>query len=426
MGKKPGPHAIHRLNPLVVRNTKRPGYHADGGNLYLQVTASGAKSWVFRYRLGGRSREMGLGPLHTTDLESARGQAKRHRASLVEGIDPIEARNATRSAQLASEGAKAARKKWKWCCETYVADVKMPELSNAKHAAQWGTTLETYTYPLIGDKYVDEITLQDVLACLKPIWLTINETASRVRSRMEAVYGWAKVHGYCSGDNPARWKANLQHLLSAPDMVQDESHHPSLPYEQMGVFMAKLHEIQATNLKYKRSLSPSLALEWAILTTIRTNVIIVAEWDEVDEKKALWTAPADHMKGRFPMRVPLAPRALEILQIMKQHKAGDCNLIFQWHGTGLHATSLLRVLENMDERQPNTWIDPNMGGRRITTHGFRSTFTDWAAETTQYEFKLYDKALAHAESDQTVAAYLRGDMLAKRRQLMADWANFCS
>lgn len=148
------------------------------------------------YRLGGRSRETGLGPLHTTDLETARDQAKLHRAGLAKGIDPIEARNATRSAHLASEGAKAARKKWKWCCETYVADVKMPELSNAKHAAQWGTTLETYTYPLMGDKFVDEITLQDVLACLKPIWLTINETASRVRSRMEAVYGWAKVHGY--------------------------------------------------------------------------------------------------------------------------------------------------------------------------------------------------------------------------------------
>jgi integrase len=425
MPKKLGAHAIHRLNPLVVKNTKQPGYYADGGNLYLQVTESGAKTWLFRYRLNGRSREMGLGPTHTVDLETARSHAKEHRAELLKGIDPIDARNAARSARLAKEGSLAIRKKWKWCCETYVADVKMPELTNAKHAAQWGTTLETYTYKQIGDKYVDEITLNDVLDCLTPIWLTINETASRVRSRMEAVYGWAKVKGYCSGDNPASWRANLQHLLSAPDRVQDDGHFPSLPYSQMGAFMAKLREIQATNLRHRRSISPSMALEFAILTTVRTNTIIVAEWPEINEEKALWIATADHMKRKFPLRVPLPPRAMEILRVMKQHKKDDCDLIFQWQGNGLHATSLLNVLENMDEKQPKTWIDPHMDNRRVTTHGFRSTFTDWAAETTQYEFKVYDKALAHAEENQTVAAYLRGDMLAKRRPLMEDWARFC-
>lgn len=427
MAKLPGAHAIHKLNALVVKNTKKPGYYADGGNLYLQVSEGGAKTWLFRYRLHGRSREMGLGPLHTVDLEAARAKAKAHRGELLEGIDPIDARNATRALLLAQEGSKQVRKKWKWCCETYIAEVKMPELTNAKHAAQWGSTLEAYTYSFIGDKYVDEIKLQDVLNCLMPIWLTINETANRVRSRMERVYGWAKVKGYCAGDNPAAWKSNLQHLLSAPDKVQEDAHHPSLPYEQLPAFMAKVHEIQATNVKYRRSLSPSLALEFAILTAMRTNPVITAEWSEIDEEKALWTSTADHMKGRFPMRVPLSPRAMEILRIMKQHRdEAKSNLVFQWHGVGLHATSLLNVLENLDEKQPKTWVDPKMGGRRVTTHGFRSTFMDWAAETTQYDFKLYDKALAHAETNQTVAAYLRGDMLAKRRPLMLDWAEFCA
>jgi integrase len=426
MPKKPGAHAIHRLSALVARNLKKPGRYADGGNLYLQVSTGGAKSWLFRYDIDGRSREMGLGPLHAIDLDAARSLAKIYRGQLLHGVDPIDARLAARSVQLAEEGARHARKKWKWCCETYVADVKVPELTNAKHAAQWGTTLETYTYPKLGEKWVDEITLDDVFGVLKPIWLEINETASRVRSRMEAVLGWAKVKGYRTGDNPAMWKSNLQHLLSSPDKVQDEGHHPSLPYEKLGAFMARLHEIQATNVKYRRSISPALALEFAILTCMRTNPIILAEWSEIDEVKKVWTSSADHMKGRFPMRVPLTSRALDILQLMKVNRDEKCPLVFQWNGVGLHATSMLNVICNLDEREPKTWIDPKMDGRRVTVHGFRSTFTDWAAETTTYDFKVYDKALAHAESNQTVAAYLRGDMLAKRRPLMDEWAIFCA
>jgi integrase len=426
MATKQGPHVINRLSALVVKNTKKPGCYADGGNLYLQVSPGGAKSWLFRYRLNGRSREMGLGPLHSIDIDAARQTARAHRTKLLSGIDPIDSRNAERSALLAQEGARTVRKTWKWCCETYVADVKIPELTNAKHAAQWGTTLATYTFPLLGDKWVDEITLHDVLAVLKPIWLEINETASRVRSRMEAVWGWARVKNYCSGDNPAVWKANLQHLLSSPDKVQDEAHHPSLPYEQMGAFMRKLREIQAANIKFRRSISPAMALEFAILTAVRTNPIIMAEWSEIDEEKRLWTIPAEHMKGNFPMRVPLSPRAMEILQLMKPHRVEGCPLVFQWRGAGLHSTSMLNVIGNMDEREPHTWLDPRMDGRRVTVHGFRSTMTDWAAETTDYDFKVYDKALAHSEASQTVAAYLRGDMLAKRRILMDDWSRYCS
>lgn len=201
MPKKPGAHAIHRLSALVVRNLKEPGCYADGGNLYLQISPGGARSWLFRYRIDGRSREMGLGSLHTVDLEAARAAAKVHRGHLAAGSDPIDARQAARSALLAAEGAKMERKTWKWCCETYVADVKVPELTNAKHAAQWGTTLEAYTYPRLGQKWIDEIGLDDVFGVLKPIWLDINETASRIRSRMEAVLGWAKVKGYRTGDN---------------------------------------------------------------------------------------------------------------------------------------------------------------------------------------------------------------------------------
>lgn len=426
MATKHGPHVLHRLSALVVRNTKKAGYYADGGNLYLQVSSGGAKTWLFRYRLRGRSREMGLGPLHSISLDEARQLAKACRTRLLSGSDPIDARNAERSEQLAREGSRVQRKTWKWCCETYVADVKLPELTNAKHAAQWGTTLATYTYPLLGNKWVDEITLQDVHAVLKPIWLEINETANRVRARMEAVLGWAKVKKYSSGDNPAVWKANLQHLLSSPEKVQAEAHHPSLPYERMGAFMRRLHEIQELNVRYRRSISPAMALEFSILTAMRTNPIILAEWNEIDEEKRLWISPAEHMKGKFPMRVPLSPRALEILQMMKVHREENCPRIFQWRSARLHSTSMLNVVANMDEREPNIWVDPRMSGRRVTVHGFRSTLTDWAAETTDHDFKVYDKALAHSEASQTVAAYLRGDMLAKRRLLMEDWATYCS
>jgi integrase len=426
MPKKPGAHAIHRLSALVVRNIKQPGCYADGGNLYLQVSPGGAKSWLFRYRINARAREMGLGPLHAVDLDAARTLAKGYRVQLIAGVDPIAARQAARSAHLAQDGDETERKKWQWCCETYVADVKIPELTNAKHAAQWGSTLKTYTYPKLGEKWVDEIGLDDVLAVLKPIWLDINETASRVRSRMEAVLGWAKVKGYRAGDNPAAWKSNLQHLLSSPDKVQEEAHHPSLPYDKMARFMAKLRDIQANNLRYRRSTSPAMALEFAILTCMRTNPVICAEWSEIDEDNKLWTSSAEHMKGKFPMRVALSPRAMEIIHLMKVQRTDKCPLVFQYNGVGLHASSMLNVISNMDEREPNVWIDPKMRGRRVTVHGFRSTFTDWAAETTNYDFKVYDKALGHAESNQTVAAYLRGDMLAKRRPVMEEWARFCS
>lgn len=421
MGKKSGAHSLHKLSALAIQRTKAAGRYADGGGLYLQVAPTGSKSWLFRFMLAGRPREMGLGPIADVDVDAARQAAKAARETLREGRDPLEERNAKRSAFLI---ATREAKTFEWCAEVYLREKKEPELTNAKHAAQWRSTLETYAFPKLGKMHMGDITVHHVYDALLPIWLTKNETASRVRQRIEAVWGWAKTKGYCAGDNPAAWRGALENLFPSPSKVQEEEHHPSLPYDKAAAFVVALHAIQENNRKYRRSISPAMALEFTVLTVQRTNPIITAEWDEVDFEKRVWTSPAEHMKGQFPMRVPLVPRAIEILEIMRAQRHADCALIFQHTGRGLHNTSMLNVVENMDERQPGVWVDPQLDNRRITPHGFRSTFTDWAAETTEHEFKAYDKALAHAEKNQTVAAYLRGDMLAKRRPLMDDWARF--
>lgn len=304
------------LNKLTARGVAaedRPGFHGDGGGLWLQITKTGAKSWIFRYRRGRKTRDMGLGPVHTVTLAEARDKALAARKLLLDGIDPIEHK---RAAAAAARLAAATEMTFKKAAERYIADHRT-SWRNEKHAAQWESTLATYAYPIIGDLPVAGIDVTLVHKVLEPIWSTKPETASRVRGRMEAVLDRAIALGYRDGDNPARWKGHLSNILPARSKVRRVNHHSALPYAEVAAFMAKLREQDSIAAR---------ALEFAILTAGRTGEVLGATWDEIDLEANVWTVPATRMKAGKDHRVPLSDRAAAILEKMADH--GDEGYVF--------------------------------------------------------------------------------------------------
>ena len=376
--------------------------HADGGGLYLRVTHSGTKNWVFRYMLNGRPRWMGVGPLHTIGLAEARNRAAAFRLQRQDGVDPIERRRAERlGARL--DAARAVT--FKECAARYIASHRAG-WRNPKHAAQWQATLATYAEPVIDGLSVQAVDTALVLKVLEPIWTAKPETAGRVRGRMESILDWAKVRGFRSGENPARWRGHLDKLLPARSKVRRVEHHAALAYAQLPVFLMSLREQEGIAAR---------ALEYAILTAARTGEIIGAQWSEMDLLDKTWTLPAGRMKAGREHRVPLSAHALAILKEMQAHRqAGDA---FVFPGA-----TLGRPLSNM----AFLMLLRRMGRGDLTAHGFRSTFRDWAAERTKFPAEVAEMALAHTVSDKTVAAYNRSDLFERRRRLMAAWANFCT
>ncbi len=419
----------NKLSAAKVAKCTSSGYLLDGGGLYLQVTPrAGAaaatrqapasvvsKSWCFRYRdrATGKLRELGLGPFPDVSLEAARVKAAELRSLLRDGKDPNSERLARRVA-LRVEAAKGIT--FDEAAANYIAG-KKSGWKNEKHAAQWGNTLATYASPIIGSLPVASIDQAVVMKVLAPIWNTKNETASRVRQRMEAVLGWATVSGYRHGENPARWKNHLAALLPKPADVQEVEHQPALPYAQVGAFMEALHE--------QAGIAP-MALEFAILTAMRTEGIIGATPGEFDLKHSLWTVPKERMKGKKEHVVPLSPRALEIVKAVLKL---DGPFVFPGakEGQALSNAALLAVTKRMDTKSTQSggkgWRDEN--GRRIVPHGFRSSFRDWAGECSNHPREVIENALAHQLKDKAEAAYARGTQLAKRKALMESWARFC-
>ena len=389
-----------KLTALAVSRAKARGYYADGGGLYLQVSGNGAKSWVFRFKKHGRLREMGLGPAHTVTLAEAREHATDCRKQRLRGIDPIEARHGDR-ANAKLDAAKAMT--FRQCADAYI-EAHKTGWSNAKHAAQWPATLTTYTYPIFGDLPVQAIDVGLVTKALEPIWNTKTETASRLRGRIEAVLDWATVRGYRRGDNPARWRGHLDKLLPQRAKVQKVRHHAALPYAEIGEFMVALREQDSTS---------ALALEFLILTAARTGEVIGATWTEIDFAEAVWIVPVDRMKANKEHRVPLSEPALAILERLHAHRAGDYVFPGAKPSTPLSNMAMLGLLERM-------------GRADLTVHGFRSTFRDWAAERTNFPREVAEHALAHSLPDKVEAAYRRGDLFDKRRQLMDAWARHCA
>ena len=397
--------------PLTARRVdteSQPGYHADGAcpGLYLQVaTAAGglSRSWLFRYTspTTGKRREMGLGPVSVRRLADARNTVTGYRSKLLAGIDPIDDRDAERArnrierAKLVTFDQAAAA-----CIEA-----KAPEWSNAKHSMQWTNTLATYASPALGSLPINSITTEAIYHLLQPIWLKKTETATRVRQRIEVVWDWAKARGYCDGENPARLKGALGELLPKAQKVKRVVHHPALPYQQIGQFVTDLRNLGGAG---------PLAFELLILTATRTNEVTAAEWNEIDIDAKVWTIPGERMKAGKEHRVPLSPRAIQILGALRG--TGSTKFVFPGHSVakGGHLSNgvFLAIMKKLPQYC------------EYTPHGFRSTFRDWASETTGFANETIELALAHVIANKTEAAYRRQDQLEKRRKLMELWGTY--
>jgi integrase len=391
-----------RLTAIAVAKKRDRGLYADGSGLYLQVAGSGARSWIYRFMLDGRPRWMGLGSANDIALAEARIRAAECRKTRADGKDPIEARkDKLRVARL--DAARGLT--FEECAKAFI-EAKKVGWRNSKHAAQWSSTLETYAYPIFGSLPVQTVDTAMVMKVLEPIWTTKTETASRVRSRIENVLDWARTREYRQGENPARWRGHIENLLPARSSVRKVKHHAALPYDQMKSFTKALKNEDGV---------AALALEFLILTACRTNEAIGATWEEVDLKKALWVIPPERMKGNREHRVPLSERALQILKKLAppgvNHPQG---YVFRGgkEGKPLSNMALLALIKRMKRDG-------------LTAHGFRSTFRDWAAEKTDFPSELAEMALAHVISNKVEAAYRRGDLFEKWRQLMKEWAKHC-
>lgn len=392
MPKKPP-----ELSALEVRRLTEPGFHAVGGvtGLYLCVRSATARSWVLRVKAGDRRRDIGLGGFPDVPLEKARERAREARGMVWRGIDPVAARREGADALRAAQAKlmtfdQAADAAWK---------ARAREFRNPKHAAQWKSTLDSYASPVIGDLPVDRIELAHVVKVLEPIWQAKTETASRLRGRIEAVLSWATVSGYRAGENPARWKDNLEHALPRASKVRHVRHHRALPVDDLPGFMADLH---------KRDGMGARALEFAILTAARSGEVRKATWDEIDLDTKLWTIPAERMKAGRGHIVPLSEPAIALLKGLPRMT----DYVFpSARGRPVSDMSLSAVCRRM--------------GVEAVPHGFRSTFKDWARTRTAYPDEVSELQLAHVASDATRAAYARDALLAQRTRLMRDWARFC-
>lgn len=392
--------SINRLSSRSLASKTKRGRYADGGGLYLQVSDNEAKSWLFRFMLNGKSRQMGLGSLHTISLAEARDEALLCRKQLRDGFDPIEARKL----KLGKAQADAAKvMTFKACAEKYISS-HSAGWKNVKHVSQWQNTLKTYVYPVFGDLPVQSIDTGLVTKVIEPIWVTKTETASRVRGRIEAVLDWASARKYRTGENPARWKGHLENLLPKRAKVQRIKHHAALPYSETGAFMDTLRKQESVSAR---------GLEFLILTAARTGEVIGATWDEIDFNKAVWVIPAERMKGSKEHRVPLSAASKAVLQ--KMQDVAVSNYVFPGgkRNRPLSNMAFLQLLKRMKRGD-------------LTGHGFRSTFRDWVAERTNYPNEVAEMALAHVVGDKVEAAYRRGDMLDKRQKLMDAWAEYCS
>lgn len=387
------------LSPLAISRLKQPGLHFVGGvaGLALQVLPSGGRSWILRATVGGRRRDMGLGGFPDVTLAGARDAARKARELIREGEDPIERAQAAKKALLA---ASAKGMTFREAAEAFIASREVT-WRNAKHKAQWSSTLATYAYPVIGSLSVADIEVPHISRVLDPIWTTKTETASRLRGRMEQVLDWATTREYRKGLNPARWKGHLETLLPRPSKVSKPVHHRALAIQDLGRFMANLRAADGMGAR---------ALTFAILTAARSGEARGATWSEIDLERRIWTIPASRMKAGREHRVPLSRPALALLETLPRIAGSD--LVFQApRGGQLSDMTLSAVMRRMKVQ--------------AVPHGFRSTFRDWAAEYTSHPRELVEVALAHSRG-KVEGAYWRSDVLERRRKLAEDWGAFCS
>ena len=398
----PMPRPSDKLTVLNVKNEKNPGRYGDGGGLVLQVQTPERKSWLFRYSLRRRAHEMGLGPYPRVTLAEAREKARAARALLRQGIDPLAEKRGAAPGDAAAPAAMTFREAAEGLIET-----KRPGWRNPKHAAQWGSTLARYAYGVVGDKPASKVSLDDVQAILQPLWTAKNETACRLRGRMEDVLAYAAVKerrqdGYA---NPARWKHNLDHILPEARSVHHPEPHAALPRQEAPAFMARLREAKGVGAR---------ALEWTVLTAARSNMTMGATWGEVDEARRTWAVPRARMKSHEAINIPLSAPALAVLDALRPLRRPDRgDFIFPGikPGQPISNATMAAVLHRF--------------GMEADVHGFRSTFRDWAGEDTHHDADVAEAALDHVRpGGEARAAYQRGDLYKKRAALMEDWGRY--
>lgn len=422
------PKMVSEMSPIEIKRLRHPG---QGGNftvavggvsgLLLQITPSGARSWILRTLIGGKRRVLGLGAYPEVSLAQARDKAREAKEKVRQGIDPIEEKKAARAALVAAQrrGLTFAD-----AFEKY-SEAKLSELGSDADRVRWRSSIQRYALPHIGDLLVSDLIVQDVLRVLSPIWESKTDTATRVRSRIEAILAWAIVAGHRTGDNPARWKHNLDTLLPKPGRIADKGNHPAVALDEAAGWFATLRKCRGTGAR---------ALEFLTLCASRSGEVRGMTWDEIDMKAKVWTIGAERMKASREHRVPLTDPALAIIEAMP--KLADSPYVFAApRGGMLSDMTLSKVMRDMQARgekaaqeaglDPDTagWRDPR-SGRPAVPHGLRSTFRDWAAERTDYPRDMAEIALAHNVGSEVERAYRRGDMIEKRRAMMADWAKF--
>lgn len=391
------PRTTHRLTEAIVRSLTKPGFHHDGSGLYLQISKAGTKSWVYRFTINGRTRDMGLGALASMTLGAARTRVGQLRPLVASRIDPLEQARAA-----APESPAEPVPTFRSFAEKYIDDHEAG-WRNTKHRKQWRNSLETYAYPHIGSLTLDKIGTREVLNVLEPIWRVLPETASRVRGRIERILAAAAVRELRPATNPAMWRGHLSEVLSARTAG---SHYTSMHYHGIPGFMEQLGNEDSVSAR---------ALEFVILTAARSGEVRLAKWDEIDEAGKVWTVPADRMKARREHAVPLSDGALAILEEMRplRNLAGGYIFPGLMHDKPLSDMSLTALVQRRM-------------GHDVTVHGFRATFKTWAENETEHPNVVIESALSHIVGDKAEQAYMRGDRLEKRRRLMEDWAAYCA
>ena len=384
------PKRVTGLTAAQVKGLKKSGDYADGNGLYLRITKTGMKTWIFRFSLNGRRRHMGLGSVDLVTLAAARKKAFEAKLKVNNGIDPIDERRSQSNGNSITFSEAVSR---------YV-DVMKSGWSNEKYAKQWQSSINTYCQN-IAPIPIDKVDSAMVLTSIEPIWSEKTETASRLIGKIESILDWAKVNGHRSGDNPARWKGHLSQSLPAKSKVAKVKGHASMPYKEVPVFFPRLMLMKGFG---------SRALQFLILTSCRTSEVLKASWSEFNDDLSVWIIPPERMKVGKEHRIPLTEQATNILKPLAEFRSSDLVFPSQKRGQSLSNMTMANVLKRM--------------GQEITAHGFRSSFRTWAIEETQHSHEVAEAALAHTPRDKVVAAYQRGDLFEKRRLLMQDWSEF--
>ena len=380
----------NKLTVIKVNSLKAVGRYSDGLGLYLFIVRPGEKVWTFRYMRDGKAREMSLGPVHSVNLAEARERARQARQILLDGLDPIEIKH---GAMQERKAEKLRTMTFKQAALQFLATDKVQKFKNDKHRAQWGSTLESYAFPVFGDLPLQQIDTAIVLKALLPVWKRTPETGSRLRGRIERVFAWAKPLKLFEGENPASREVLKDHLPTKAKA----NHHKAYPFKQLPAFMAELRN---------KDLMSARSLEFVILTAARTSEVIGARWEEVDLEAKTWTVPAERMKAKVEHVVPLSERAVEILRDL---------------GSSASRSDRLFPLSNMAMLE----LLRGMTGDGYTVHGFRSAFRDWAGDQTSHPHDVIEFALAHGIPNKASAAYRRYRAIEKRRALMSEWARYC-